>query len=53
VVWIKVFQYLSHRRDIIGPEMADSFTYLREQAPTHSFSETQKMFMEAYGKDVS
>ena len=22
VVWIKVFQYLSHRRDIIGPELA-------------------------------
>ncbi len=22
VVWIKAFQYLSHRRDIIGPEMA-------------------------------
>lgn len=22
VVWIKVFQYMSHRRDIIGPELA-------------------------------
>lgn len=22
VVWIKAFQYLSHRRDVIGPEMA-------------------------------
>ncbi len=22
VVWIKMFQYLSHRRDIIGPELA-------------------------------
>jgi len=25
VVFIKAFQYLSHRRDIIGPELADKF----------------------------
>jgi len=37
VVWIKAFQYLSHRRDVLGPEMADSFTHLRENAPQHSF----------------
>lgn len=37
VVWIKAFQYLSHRRDVIGPEMADGFTHLRENAPQHSF----------------
>lgn len=37
VVWIKAFQYLSHRRDVIGPEMADAFTHLRENAPQHSF----------------
>jgi len=29
VVWIKAFQYLSHRRDIIGPEMAEKFIHLR------------------------
>jgi predicted unusual protein kinase regulating ubiquinone biosynthesis (AarF/ABC1/UbiB family) len=29
VVWIKAFQYLSHRRDIIGPDMADKFAILR------------------------
>ncbi len=28
-VWIKVFQYLSHRRDIIGKDMADKFIVLR------------------------
>jgi len=28
---------LSHRRDVIGPEMAESFTHLRENAPQHSF----------------
>jgi len=37
VVFIKAFQYLSHRRDIIGPEMGHKFEYLRENAPTHSF----------------
>jgi predicted unusual protein kinase regulating ubiquinone biosynthesis (AarF/ABC1/UbiB family) len=29
VVWIKAFQYMSHRRDIIGPDMADKFVHLR------------------------
>ena len=29
VVFIKAFQYLSHRRDIIGPELASKFEYLR------------------------
>lgn len=37
VVFIKAFQYLSHRRDIIGPELADKFEYLRENAPTHPY----------------
>lgn len=37
VVWIKAFQYMSHRRDIIGSEMADKFIHLRENAPQHSF----------------
>lgn len=35
VVFIKTFQYLSHRRDIIGAELATKFSYLRENAPTH------------------
>lgn len=29
VVWIKLFQYLSHRGDVIGDELADMFVYLR------------------------
>ena len=33
VVWIKCFQYLSHRRDIIGQKMADRFMHLREKSP--------------------
>ena len=37
VVWIKAFQYMSHRRDIIGPDMAEKFVHLRENAPQHSF----------------
>lgn len=37
VVWIKAFQYLSHRRDVIGPMMAEKFIHLRENAPQHSF----------------
>jgi predicted unusual protein kinase regulating ubiquinone biosynthesis (AarF/ABC1/UbiB family) len=37
VVWIKSFQYMSHRRDIIGSDMADKFVHLRENAPQHSF----------------
>lgn len=52
VVFIKAFQYLSHRRDIIGPELATKFEYLRENAPTHSFETTKKYFREAYGKNI-
>lgn len=40
VVWIKAFQYMSHRRDMIGPDMAEKFVHLRENAPQHSFEET-------------
>jgi predicted unusual protein kinase regulating ubiquinone biosynthesis (AarF/ABC1/UbiB family) len=52
VVFIKAFQYLSHRRDIIGPELAHKFEYLRENAPTHSFATTKKYFRELYGKNI-
>lgn len=36
VVWIKAFQYISHRRDLVGEDIAEKFSHLREQAPTHS-----------------
>jgi predicted unusual protein kinase regulating ubiquinone biosynthesis (AarF/ABC1/UbiB family) len=53
VVWIKAFQYLSHRRDVIGPAMAEAFTHLREHAPQHSFEETKRNFKLSYGKEIS
>lgn len=40
VVWIKCFQYLSHRRDIIGEKMANKFIHLRERSPAHPYSST-------------
>lgn len=40
-VWIKAFQYLSHRRDIIGEEMAEKFVILRENSPEHSLKTTE------------
>lgn len=52
VVFIKAFQYLSHRRDIIGPELASSFEYLREKAPTHSLETTKDNFKKAYGRNI-
>jgi aarF domain-containing kinase len=52
VVWIKIFQYLSHRRDIIGDEMSQKFGHLRENAPQHSFEETRKSFENYYGKKI-
>lgn len=36
LVWIKSFQYLSHRRDILGKEMADKFSVLRQNSPSHT-----------------
>jgi predicted unusual protein kinase regulating ubiquinone biosynthesis (AarF/ABC1/UbiB family) len=53
VVWIKSFQYLSHRRDIIGEKMAMRFMHLREQAPGHKFEDTAKTFQAEFGKDVN
>ena len=50
VVFIKTFQYLSHRRDIIGPELSAKFGYLREQVPTHSYATTCRLFRQGYGK---
>lgn len=52
VVFIKAFQYLSHRRDIIGPDLADKFEYLRENAPTHDFETTKEYFKKSYGKKI-
>ena len=52
VVFIKAFQYLSHRRDIIGPELATKFEYLRENAPTHSFETTRDYFKTYYGRKI-
>lgn len=52
VVWIKSFQYMSHRRDMIGPEMAEKFVHLRQHAPEHSFQETMKSFQKNYGKKI-
>lgn len=50
-MWIKAFQYLSHRRDIIGPEMAAKFSILRDHSPLHSKKETQEIFRRVYGKE--
>jgi predicted unusual protein kinase regulating ubiquinone biosynthesis (AarF/ABC1/UbiB family) len=52
VVFIKAFQYLSHRRDMIGPDLADKFEYLRENAPTHTLDTTRKNFKKAYGRNI-
>ena len=52
VVFIKAFQYLSHRRDIIGPELADKVEYLRENAPLHSLETTKKNFKLSYGREI-
>jgi predicted unusual protein kinase regulating ubiquinone biosynthesis (AarF/ABC1/UbiB family) len=51
-VWIKAFQYLSHRRDIIGEDMAGKFSVLRENSPQHKFEDTQKTIKRVYGKEI-
>ena len=52
VVWIKAFQYLSHRRDMIGEDMAHKFQHLRENAPTHTLSQTNAMVKKEFGKQI-
>lgn len=52
VVWIKAFQYLSHRRDIIGAKMAEKFMHLRTKSPAHPFIATEVSFLKEFGKPV-
>jgi predicted unusual protein kinase regulating ubiquinone biosynthesis (AarF/ABC1/UbiB family) len=51
-VWIKAFQYLSHRRDIVGAEMANKFAVLRENSPEHTFQITEETIKRVYGKGI-
>lgn len=51
-MWIKGFQYMSHRRDVLGSEMAQAFSHLRQNAPQHTFEETKQSFKKAYGKEI-
>lgn len=52
VVWIKAFQYLSHRRDMIGEDVAKKFSRLREDAPQHSYRVTEQSFKREFGKEI-
>jgi predicted unusual protein kinase regulating ubiquinone biosynthesis (AarF/ABC1/UbiB family) len=52
IVWIKSFQYLSHRRDVIGADVAAKFEVLRENAPQHGFEATVETIQRVYGKSV-
>lgn len=52
MVFIKAFQYLGHRRDIIGPDLAEKVEHLRENSPVHSLKDTKENFRKAYGKNI-
>jgi predicted unusual protein kinase regulating ubiquinone biosynthesis (AarF/ABC1/UbiB family) len=49
VVWIKIFQHMSHRGDIIGSDLAEALEVLRSFAPQHPYSSTIKTFKRVYG----
>lgn len=66
-VWIKIGQYISHRRDIIGKnklillnyfklsigeKLAVKLLHLREAAPVHPLKITQKMFQAEFGTPI-
>ncbi|CAD7947341.1 unnamed protein product [Amoebophrya sp. A120] len=51
-ILIKVAQYISHRRDLVGDTIADKFYYLRENVPAHSYAETRKIVKEDFGIDL-
>ena len=52
IVWIKAFQYLSHRGDIIGEDVAQKFSVLRENAPSHTIHATEETIKRIYGKPI-
>lgn len=51
-MWIKAFQYLSHRADIIGEDMAEKFVVLRESSPVHQLKSTEETIKRMYGKSI-
>eukprot|EP00392_Amoebophrya_sp_AT5.2_P005507 g5516.t1 len=51
-ILIKVAQYVSHRRDLVGDKVADRFYYLREACPAHSWNETQGILRDDLGVEV-
>jgi len=50
VVWIKVFQHMSHRGDVIGDDLAESFEILRSFSPEHSYDETVQIFKRVFNE---
>ncbi len=51
--FIKLGQFLSTRPDLIGDDLATSFSYLRDALPSFPFKEVQKTVKEEFGKDIS
>lgn len=50
--FIKLGQFLSTRPDLVGPQMAESFSYLRDQLPYFPFSKVRKIIASEFGKEI-
>lgn len=50
--YIKLGQFLSTRPDLVGNEMADSFSYLRDKLQAFSFKKVKKIIAGEFGKEI-
>lgn len=50
--FIKLGQFLSTRPDLVGPQMAESFSYLRDQLPSFPFSKVKKIIASEFNQEI-
>ena len=50
--FIKLGQFLSTRPDLVGPKMAESFNYLRDQLPSFSFNKVREIIASEFGQEI-
>jgi predicted unusual protein kinase regulating ubiquinone biosynthesis (AarF/ABC1/UbiB family) len=49
-VYVKIGQWMSQRPDLFGNVFAEKLRTLQQQAPSHSFHETEKILIESFGE---
>lgn len=51
-IWIKLGQWMSHRRDLFPPILIQYLIDLRSTAPVHTYKYTKQLVRESFGKEI-